>query len=184
MRFRLCAISFTAAGLIAAIGASPAVAADRKPIDVSATARGISMPDPEGAAEPDTGYAGLAETTVTVGLSTPGVPCGECVPGVPGNNIGLPWPIFAVHQGQTLTVSTWFQSTGYNGACTARFIMKQGDNVVSAGSYPFPGGCSAGYLYGVFFTVPVPETTGYTTVIGSITGGDNASGTATFLNVK
>jgi len=162
--------------------AIPSAAAE-KPYDASASARSISMPIPAGTPKPET-YAGLAEATVTVGLETTGVPCGECVPGVTGNNIGLPWPLFTVTQGETLTVSTWFESTLYTGACTAEIILKQGANVVASGSYPFPGGCTAGYLYGVFFTVPVPTTTGFTTVIGSIHGGTNASGVNTFLNVQ
>lgn len=181
--FRLYAFSFIAAGLMATTATSPAAAAT-KPIDVSDTARMISAKSPNGPSVPSTSYAGLAETNVSVGLATSGVPCGECIPGVRGNNIGLPWPIFAVSQGQTLTVSTWFESTMYTGTCSAEFIMKQGNTVVASGSYPFPGGCAAGYLYGVFFTVPVPTTTGFTTVIGSIHGGSNVSGANTFLNVQ
>jgi len=173
------------AGLAAVAVVSPAVAADSKPLDVSASARVISMPSPFGAAQPDTSYGGLAETTVTVGPETTGVPCGQCVTGASTNNIGLPWPIFAVPQGTTLTVSTWFQSTSYTGSCTAGIILKQGATVISNGSYPFPGGCTAGYLYGVFFTVPAPTTTGFTQIIGEISGGGaNKSGASTFINVQ
>src|SRR5579871_125910 len=105
------------AGLLMVAQVSPA--ADRKPIDVSASARMISMPSPSGAVEPNTNYNGLAATNVTVGLSTSGVPCGNCVAGAGSPNIGLPWPVFAVQQGGILTVSTWFESTSYNGSCTA-----------------------------------------------------------------
>jgi len=53
------------------------------------------------------------------------------VPGAGGNNIGLSWPIFAVTSGDALTVSTWFESTSYTGACTAGLIVKQGNTVVA-----------------------------------------------------
>lgn len=182
-RFDLCFSSFLTAGLMLAATVTPSTAAE-KPYDASASARVVSVPIPAGAVKPESSYAGLAEATVTVGLETLGVPCGECVPGVSGNNIGLPWPLFTVSQGETLSVSTWFESTLYSGACTAEFIMKQGTTVVASGVYPFPGGCTPGYLYGVFFTVPVPTTTGFTTVIGSIHGGPNTSGVNTFLNVQ
>lgn len=181
---KLSAFSFATAGLVAVALVSPAAAADRKPIDVSATARVISTRSATGAAMPNAAYNGLAETNVTVGIETPGVPCGECVPRVPGNNIGLPWPVFAVQQGQTLTISTWFESTTYTGACTAGLIMKQAGAVIATATYPFQGGCEAGFLYGVFFTVPVPDTTGFTTVIGTISGGTNKSGGDTFINVQ
>ncbi len=182
---RLYAFSLMAAGFIAVAAVSPAVA-DDKPIDASATARGISMPNPNHAAVvPDVSYGGLAETTVTVGLETTNLPCGNCVGGAGTPNIGLPWPVFAVQQGQTMTISTWFESTMYTGPCTAGIIMKQGASVIYSATYPFPGGCNTGYLYGVFFNVPVPATTGFTTVIGTISGGGtNKSGTATFINVQ
>jgi|HubBroStandDraft_1064217.scaffolds.fasta_scaffold00504_5 hypothetical protein len=183
-RLNLCAFSLTTAGLMALAVVTPAAAADRKPIDVSATARVISMPSPTGAAVPNTSYAGLDETNVTVGIATGGVPCGNCVGGAGTPNIGLPWPIFSVSQGQTLTISTWFEATTYTGPCTAGLIVKQGATIVATATYPFPGGCNAGYLYGVFFDLPVPTTTGFTTVIGSVTGGPNKSGSDTFLNVQ
>ena len=105
-RLNVCAVSLMSAGLAAFAVVSPAAAADSKPLDVSASARVISMPSPFGAAQPDASFGGLAETTVSVGPETAGVPCGQCVTGASLNNIGLPWPIFAVPQGTTLTVST------------------------------------------------------------------------------
>jgi hypothetical protein len=182
-RLNLLAYSLTAAGLLTITASTPAVAAE--PIDVSASARMISRQSPTGPTAPDIAYHGLAATNVSVGPETSGLPCGECVPGADGNSIGLPWPVFAVSQGETLTVSTWFEATSYTGPCTAALIMKQGNTVVAKGSLPFPGGCNAGYLYGVFFTVPVPVTTGYTVVIGTVSGGGvNKSGADTFINVQ
>jgi hypothetical protein len=166
------------AGLLALTAVSPASAADTKEVRV------ISMPSPAGAVSPDTQYAGLNETNVSVGPETEGLPCGECVPGAAGNSIGLPWPLFTIPAGTTMTVSTWFESTSWTGPCTAGYIMKQGNTIVSSNTYPFPGGCNAGYLYGVFFTVPTPATTGFTTVIGTISGGPNKSGADTFINVQ
>ena len=182
-RLNLYAFSLTA-GLMAVAAVSPAMAAN-KPIDVSATARVVTMPSPTGAAMPNSSYTGLAENNVKVGIATSGVPCGNCVGGAGTPNIGLPWPIFAVSSGSTLTVSTWFESTTYTGSCTAGLIMKQGNTVVSSATFPFPGGCNAGFLYGVFFTVAAPATTGFTTVIGTVSGGGvNKSGADTFINVQ
>jgi hypothetical protein len=62
--------------------------------------------------------------------------------------------------------------------------MKQGNTTIATASYDNTGGCTAGSLYGVFFTVPVPTSTGFTTVIGTISGGPNKSGAVTFLNVQ
>jgi hypothetical protein len=183
-RLNLCASSLMTAGLLSVAAASPAAAADKRPIDVSASARVISIPSPSGAVPQDTTYAGLAETMVSVGLDTAGVPCAQCVPGAGGNNIGLPWPVFAIPQGATMSISTWFESTSYTGPCTAGLFVKQGSTVVASGSFPFPGGCQSGNLYGVFFTVPAPTTTGYTSVTGAITGGTNKSGAITFINVQ
>ncbi len=176
--------SSIAAGLAVLSSVPPAAAADDKPIDVSASARAISMPSPTGAAVPDARYAGLAETNVSVGIITQGLPCGNCVSHAGTPNIGLPWPVFSVSQGQTLSISTWFEATTYTGPCTAGLIMKQGNTIVATASYPYPGGCNGGYSYGVFFDVPVPTTTGFTTVIGTISGGPNKSGASTFLNVQ
>jgi hypothetical protein len=172
------------AGLLAVAVVSPAAAADNKPIDVSATARVISMPSPTGPAAPDIAYHGLAATNVSVGYDTPGVPCGNCAKGAGTPNIGLPWPVFAVQSGATLTISTWFESTTYTGPCEAHFFMKQSDVVIATGAYRFQGGCNAGYLYGVFFTVTAPPTTGFTTIIGTVHGGTNTSGADTFINVQ
>ena len=183
-KLNLYAFSLTVAGLVALAGVTPAAAETSKPIDVSASARMISHASPTGAAHPNTQYAGLDATNVSVGPETSGLPCGECVPGAGGNNIGLPWPLFAIPEGTTMTISTWFESTTYTGPCTAGIILKQGNTIVATGTYPFPGGCNAGYLYGVFFTVPTPETTGFTTVIGTITGGANKSGADTFVNIE
>jgi hypothetical protein len=82
-----------------------------------------------------------------------------------------------------MTVSTWFQSTAWTGPCTAGLIMKQGSTIIASATYPFPGGCNAGYLYGVFFTVPATSS-GFTTVIGTISGGPNKSGADTFINIQ
>jgi hypothetical protein len=184
-KLNMCAFSLMTAGLMAVAVVSPAAAADKKPIDVSKTARMISVASPSGPRAQQTSYSGLAATNVSVGPETTGVPCGECVPGAGGNNIGLPWPLFAVESGSTLTVSTWFESTSYTGSCTAGIILSQGATVVATGEYPFPGGCAAGFLYGVFFTVPAPATTGFTTVVGTINGGGiNKSGADTFINVQ
>jgi hypothetical protein len=183
-KLNVCAFSLMTAGLMTVAAVSPAAAADNKPIDVSATARVISIQKPTGAAKPDTSYSGLAATNVSVGPETSGVPCGECVPGAGGNTIGLPWPEFAIPSGTTMTVSTWFEATTYTGACTAGLIMEQGNKVVATGTYSFPGGCNAGYLYGVFFTVPAPATTGFTSVVGTISGGANKSGADTFINIQ
>ncbi len=178
-KLNLSVFSLMTAGLMAI-----AVVAPVKAADVSKTARVISMPSPAGAAKPDTSYNGLDATNVTVGVETSGVPCGNCVGGAGFPNIGLPWPVFSVSQGETLTISTWFESTTYTGPCTAGLIVKQGNTVVDSATYPFQGGCNAGYLYGVFFTVPVPTTTGFTTVIGTVTGGTNKTGADTFINVQ
>jgi hypothetical protein len=63
--------------------------------------------------------------------------------------------------------------------------LKQSNTVISSASYPFPGGCAAGYLYGVFFTLEAPTTTGFTTVIGEVAGGGvNKSGASTFINIQ
>ncbi len=121
---------------------------------------------------------------MSVGLATPGLPCGNCVGGADTPNIGLPWPRFTVKQGQTLAISTWFESTTYTGPCTAGLLPKQDGKVVTSGSFPFPGGCAAGFLNGVFFTVPVPTGTGLTTVTGLVSGGTNKSGAITLLNVR
>jgi len=158
-RLNLSVFSLMTAGLMAIAVVSPASAAD-----VSNT--------------------GLAETNVSVGPETSGVPCGECVPGAGGNTIGLPWPLFAIAQGTTMTISTWFEATSYSGPCTAGIILKQGNVVIDSATYPFPGGCNAGYLYGVFFTVPAPATTGLTTVIGTVTGGTSKSGADTLINIQ
>jgi hypothetical protein len=172
--------------LIAAILAAvaPAAAADNMPLDVSASARAISIPSATGAAVPDTKYAGLAETNVSVGMQTTGLPCANCVSHAGTPSIGLPWPVFNVAQGSILTISTWFEATSYTGPCTAGLIMKQGNTTITTASYANPGGCTAGSLYGVFFTVPVPTSTGFTTVIGTISGGPNKSGAVTFVNVQ
>jgi hypothetical protein len=178
-KFSMLGISLMTAGLVAVAVVSPASAAD-----YSNTARMISIPSPTGPSHSNTAYNGLAATNVSVGPETSGLPCGECVPGAGGNSIGLPWPEFLIPAGTTMTISTWFQSTSYTGTCTAAIILKQGNTVIDNAQYPFPGGCNAGYLYGVFFTVPAPATTGYTTVIGSIQGGTNKSGADTFINVE
>lgn len=183
-KLNLCALSLTVAGLFALATVTPAAAANNRPIDASASARVISTPAPPAHVSPDTSYAGLDATNVSVGPETPGLPCGECVPGAGGNSIGLPWPLFLIPEGTTMTVSTWFEATTYTGPCTAGMIMKQGATIVATATYPFPGGCNAGYLYGVFFTVPTPATTGFTTVIGTITGGANKSGADTFVNIQ
>jgi len=162
----------------------PAVAAGQIPIDVSASGRAISAPNPTGPLPPDATNNGLAATNVSVGIEAAGVPCENCVLHGGTPNVGLPFPIFAVSKGSILTVSTWFQSTSYTGPCTASFVMKQGSSIVASGSYPYPGGCMAGQLYGVFFTVPVPTTTGQTGVIGSVTGGANKSSAVTAINVQ
>jgi hypothetical protein len=184
-KLNVCAFSLMTAGLMTVAVVSPAAAADKKTIDVSGTARMISTHSPVGAVMPNTSYSGLAATNVSVGPETTGVPCGECVPTADGNNIGLPWPLFAVETGSTLSISTWFESTSYTGACTAGIILTQGTTTVATGEYAFPGGCNAGYLYGVFFTVPAPATTGFTSVVGTINGGGiNKSGADTFINVQ
>jgi hypothetical protein len=177
--------SLTAAGLLLVAGLSTAVAED-KPLDVSASARGVSMRNPNpGSPTSNSEYGGLAMTLVAIGPETTGVPCAQCVTGAGGNNIGLPWPVFTVQQGETLTISTWFQSSTYTGACTVGLILKNAGTIVTTASYPWPGGCEAGYLYGVIFTVPVPTETGPTTVIGQIAGGGtNKSGTVSFMNVQ
>lgn len=180
---RTCAYSSIAAGFMALVSLTPALAADQ-PIDVSTTAQFIAMPSPTGPSTSNTSYNGLAETNVSVGFATPGLPCGNCVGGAGTPNIGLPWPVFAVNGGSILTASTWFESTMYTGPCTAGLIVKQGTQVVSAGSFPLPGGCQAGFLYGVFFTIRAPNTTGFTTVIGTVSGGTNKSGADTFINVQ
>ncbi|MGO4882175.1 MAG: hypothetical protein ACLP59_15280 [Bryobacteraceae bacterium] len=179
---RLYVLSITAAGLLAFTTTSSA--AENKPIDVSASARVVSMPSPAGFINPAASYRGLDETNITVGLETSGVPCGNCVGGAGTPNIGLAWPVFTVSQGQTLTISTWFESATYTGPCEAGLILKQGTTVIGTGTVPIEGGCQAGYLYGAWFTVPVPTTTGFTTVIGTVKGGGNKSGADTFINVQ
>ncbi|MGA2131487.1 MAG: hypothetical protein ABSH50_04155 [Bryobacteraceae bacterium] len=183
--YRLYAFSLISAGFLAVASASPALAED-KPVDVSATARGISMPSPTHASpSPDNAYGGLAMTIVAIGEETSGVPCGQCVPTAGGNNIGLPWPVFTLEQGETMSVSTWFASSTYTGPCTVGLLLKNSGTIVASGSYPWPGGCEAGYLYGVIFTVPVPTKTGFTQVIGQIAGGGtNKSGTVSFIDVQ
>jgi len=121
---------------------------------------------------------------VTVGMETAGVPCVDCVPGAGTPNIGLAWPVFTVSAGSTLSITSLWQSTNYTGPCTSVLILKQGNTVVFSTSFPFPGGCASGGLYGVIYTVPAPRTTGFTTVIGTITGGTNKSGANTFINVQ
>ena len=176
-RVSVYALSLTAAGLVALAMPPLAVADDATPVV-------ISVPSPAaGHISLDTHYAGLDETNVTVGVETAGVPCGNCVRQAGTPNIGLPWPVFTVPQDTMMTVSTWFESTTYNGPCTAGVILKQGNTVVYTGSYAFQGGCQAGYLYGVNFDVPAPATTGFTTVIGTVSGGTNKSGADTFINV-
>ncbi|HTT66316.1 MAG TPA: hypothetical protein VMG35_30905 [Bryobacteraceae bacterium] len=172
-------LSLMTAGLMAFAAVTPARAQN-----TVTNVRVISMRSPAGVIAPDTKYAGLAETNVSVGIETPGVPCGNCVRQAGTPNVGLPWPVFAVGSGTPLTVSTMFESTSYTGPCTAGIILKQGATVVAAGTYPFPGGCQAGYVYGVFFNLPAPSTTGFTTVIGTISGGANKSGGDTFINVQ
>lgn len=180
--FRLYALSSIAAGLLAVAAVAPAQAGEV--LDVSSTARFVKIPRPGGALPSNTQFGGLAETTVSVGLETSGVPCGNCVP-ASEPNIGLPWPVFAVSQGQTMSISTWFEATEYTGPCTGGILLKQGGTVVASGTLPFPGGCEAGFLYGIFFTVPAPTTTGYTTVIGMVAGGGtNKSGAETAVNIQ
>jgi len=169
-------------GMVAAV--PPAVAADSTPVDVSATARTVSVWNPASVVAPGNTFAGLAETNVSVGIKTPGVPCENCVRSAGGNNVGLPWPVFAVSQGQSLTVSTWFQSVSYAGPCTAAFLMEQASGVVATGSYTYPNGCTAGTLEGVFFDLPVPATTGFTTVIGTVSDGSAKSSAVTFIYVQ
>ena len=85
-KLNMCAFSLMTAGLMAVAVVSPAAAADKKPIDVSKTARMISVASPSGPRAQQTSYSGLAATNVSVGPETTGVPCGECVPGAGGNN--------------------------------------------------------------------------------------------------
>jgi len=183
--YRLYAFSLMAAGFLAVAAVSPSAAED-KVIDVSASARGVSMPAPmHGTPTPENQFGGLAMTLVAVGPETTGVPCGQCVPGVTGNNIGLPWPVFTVSQGETMSISTWFASSTYTGPCTVGLDLKNAGAIVASGTYPWPGGCQAGYLYGVIFTVPVPTATGFTQVIGKIAGGGvNKSGLNNFIDVQ
>jgi hypothetical protein len=179
-RLNVCAFSLMTAGLMAIAAASPAAAED-KPISV----RVISMAKPTGPSRtPATAYNGLATTNVTVGVDTPGVPCGNCVDGAGTPNIGVPWPQFAYAPGTTLTISDLWEATTYTGECTAQILLKQGGAVVFSTSFAFPGGCAAGGLYGVIFTVPAPATTGFTTIIGNVHGGTNLSGADTFINVE
>jgi hypothetical protein len=181
----LCAFSLMTAGLMAVALVSPAVAEDNTPVDVSATARVFSMPSPTVAAVPDTGGGGLAATNVSVGLETHNLPCVDCVHGAGTPNIGLPFPVFSVSQGAVLTVSDLFEATSYTGPCTAAFVLKQNDSVVAKGSFPITNGCQAGMLYGVSFNVPVPTTTGPTTVIGWVSGSPNIkSGAIAFIKVN
>ena len=77
-----------------------------------------------------------------------------------------------------------WESTSYTGPCTSVLILKQGSAVVFSTSFPFPGGCAAGGLYGVIYTVPAPSTTGFTAVIGTVHGGSNTSGADTFINIQ
>jgi len=183
-RLHVSVFSLITAGLVALAAVSPATAADGKPLDVSATARVASMPSPTGPTAPDTSYAGLDETNVTVGLETAGVPCVNCAQGGGTPNVGLPWPIFGVQKGASLTVTTLFESTSFTGPCTAGLIVKQGGKVVATGTYSIQGGCLAGYLYYVYFNIAAPSSAGFTTFIGSISGGANMSGADTFINVQ
>jgi hypothetical protein len=184
-KLNLSAISL-AAGLMTLITVSPASAAGtKKPIDFSSTARVIAIPSPTAGQGRQSAYHGLSATNVTVGVETPGVPCGNCIRGAGQPNIGLPWPVFAVTQGTSTTMSVWFEDTLYTGVCTTGLLLKNGPQVVSESSYVFPGGCQPGFLYGVFFTVDTTELpTGFTTVIGSIHGGTNESGANTFINIQ
>ncbi len=179
-RLNLCVFSLITAGLAAVVPA----AADDQLVDVSATARMISMPSPNTAVPSGFNYKGLAETSVIAGLETPGVPCANCVAGASTPNIGAPWPVFAVQRGQTLNISTWFESTAYTGPCTASILLKQNGKPVATGSFPLPNGCGADIRYGIFFTVPVPNGAGLTTVTGMVSGGTNKSGAITLLNVQ
>ena len=181
--FRLYAFSFIAAGLMATTATSPAAAAT-KPIDVSDTARMISAKSPNGPSVPSTSYAGLAETNVSVGLATSGVPCGECIPACLVTISACLGRFSRFTKDRRLRFPRGSNRPSIPARAPLSLIMKQGNTVVASASYPFPGGCAAGYLYGVFFTVPVPTTTGFTTVIGTIRGGSNVSGANTFLNVQ
>jgi len=174
-----------AAALLALAMVSPAPAADDPPADYSAGAHGVSRPIPGGAVSPDSSsYKGLAETLVTAGLQTTGVPCADCALGAEDPNIGLPWPVFSVSQGQTMTISTWWEATTYSGDCTADLTLKQGKKVIGTATYSYPGGCAAGNSYGAIFTVAVPKDKGLTTVIGSVEGGENQSSATTHINVQ
>ena len=162
---------------------TPARAADAKPIDVSSTARVISMPSPAGPG-PDFTHNGLEATGITVGFLTPGVPCGDCVAGAGQPNIGLPWPVFTVLQGSTITITVLFESTVYSGPCGAGFQAKQGATTLLTGFFRFPGGCAPNSLYGVIFTAPVPTSPGFTTVTGEVGGGTNRSAAITFMGIR
>jgi len=183
---RLHAIAFLTGGLSAVAVISPVRAQDR-PADMSSSVRTFSvpMPAPHPSPVPANQYGGLAMTIVAVGEETPGVPCQQCVARAGEPNIGLPWPVFTVQQGDILSISTWFESSTYTGPCTIALILKNGGNVVYSGTFPWPGGCQAGNLYGAIFTVPAPTATGFTQVIGKIAGGGvNKSGTVTFIDVQ
>jgi hypothetical protein len=89
-----------------------------------------------------------------------------------------------VTPGQALTITDLWESTSYTGPCAAELLLKQGSTVVYSTSFAFPGGCTAGELYGVIFQVPAPATTGFTTVIATVHGGPNVSGADTFINIE
>jgi hypothetical protein len=179
-RLNVFAFSAMAPALIAIAVAFPAAAEDN---GASATPQFFSIPRP-GGVSPNTAYRGLAATNVSVGIDTAGLPCANCVSGAGTPNLGIPWPVFLVTPGQALTITDLWESTSYTGPCAAELLLKQGSTVVYSTSFAFPGGCTAGELYGVIFQVPAPATTGFTTVIATVHGGPNVSGADTFINIE
>jgi hypothetical protein len=179
VRFGVLSLMIAALGVIVVI---PAAAED--PIDISAGAQGISVPHP-GTVTSDVAYQGLAATNVTVGIASPGVPCGNCVRNAGQPNIGLPWPVFDIAQGARATITVLFESQLYTGACTAGIILQQNGKPIATGHYPFPGGCLPHYLYAVWFPISILSSPGFTSVIGVVAGGGtNKSGADTLINIQ
>ena len=180
-RLNLCVFSLITAGLAAVVPA----AADDQPVDVSATARMISMPSPNAAVPSDSNYKGLEETSVIAGLATPGVPCANCVAGADTPNIGLPWPVFTVQQRpdagyfDMVRIDRLYRALHCQHSAEARTA-----NLSLPARFRFRVAVPPAFCTGSSLPFQCPTANGLTTVTGLVSGGTNKSGAITLLNVR
>ena len=165
--------------LLLAIALMPVAAQD----NVSAV--GFSVPRVGLPVHPAAGaYAGIAATSVTVGLPVSGLPCFSCISGVVGNDAGISMPLAVISQGTQVTITVLFEDTAYSGPCNVTYHMKQNGAAIQNGNYVFPSGCTANTFEGVYFNVTVPSSPGPMALQAVVTAGTIKTGVVQNLTIQ